>query len=148
MTMDEEQAILAERARMLAIPLAADRVENAVEFVVFVLDGERYALESHHVREVLRSPEIARLPSAEPPVLGLTAWRGELLTIIAVAHHPGLPTRSDEGGRGFLVVLTREGDACGVLVDALEGVVSLDPATLRGAALTVLDANEVIHSQF
>jgi chemotaxis signal transduction protein len=144
MTADEAQTILAERARLLAIPPAIDHVRDEVELVVFILDGERYALEPRSVREVLRAPEIARLPATEPPVLGLTAWHGELLTIIAVGQHSGLPPRSDDESRGFLVVLAREGAGYGILVDRIEGFISLDAAKLREAALTVLDAAELV----
>ena len=113
----ENAAILAERARRLAAPRVAGNGGALLELIAFELAGERYAIETRFVIDLLRSAEIALLPGVEPPLLGLVAWRGELLPLLDLHRILGLTTDGAAPSRHF-VVLGDDRPAFAVEVDA------------------------------
>jgi purine-binding chemotaxis protein CheW len=159
---EDPKAVLQRRALALAAVASEEITERLLEVVVFIVAGERYAIESRYVREVLRHPEVARLPGATPPVLGLTARRGEILTLLDIRHLLTLPPATPGEESGFLVALGDQEAVCGILVDSIEGLLSIDDATLHDAgdggrslvrrvapdALNLIDATELVHSPY
>jgi len=156
------RAVLDERARVLARPLAAPAAGEQLEVLTLALAGERYALESRYVVEVFKLRELALLPGAERPVLGATAWRGRLLTVLDLRTILELPAAALDD-LGYVVVLEGERPAFGILADAVHDVVGLagsdvgDPPDgvaasrmfLKGVApgvLLVLDAAKLLSS--
>jgi purine-binding chemotaxis protein CheW len=148
--------ILARRARELARPLAPPAEAATLEAVVFRLGGERYAVESRHVIAVFRLGASTPLPGAAPPVVGLAAWRGELLALFDLRPGAGpLPSRVLVVGKGV--------PAFGLLADEVEGLARIPEASIgaipealnrrggqvrgvTGDALLVLDAETMIHT--
>jgi purine-binding chemotaxis protein CheW len=74
--------LLRERARLLAQPPATDDMADAVEHVTFRLGSEQFGLESRFVLEVLGRSRLTPLPRVAPPVVGVTGWRGDVLTVM------------------------------------------------------------------
>ena len=124
------RAVLEERARMLARPLATPACDERLDVVTLALAGERYAVESRHVLEVFKLRDLALLPGAEPPVLGIASWRGGLLTVLDLRPVLGLPAAALDG-LGYVVVLGLERPAFGILADAVHDVVSLAASDVR-----------------
>jgi purine-binding chemotaxis protein CheW len=161
---EDPKALLERRALALAAVASGDPARPLLEVVVFFVAGERYAIESRYVQEVLRRPDVARLPGATPPVLGLAARRGEILTLLDLRHLLTLPPATSAEESGYLVVLGEDDPVCGILVDSIEGLLSLDEADLHDAgggvsdrtlvrrvapdALNLIDATELVHSPF
>jgi purine-binding chemotaxis protein CheW len=159
---EDPRTVLQRRAVALAATDSQEPAERPREVAVFVVAGERYAIESCYVREVLRRPEVARLPGATAPVLGLAARRGEILTLLDIRHLLSLPPATPGEEAGFLVALGEHEAVCGILVDSVEGLLSIDDATLHDAgggerslvrrvaadALNLIDATELVHSPF
>src|SRR5258708_884019 len=77
---ERARAILEERARLLGrVPPAADARGEVLQVVTFTLGDERYAIETSHVREVVRPGEgYAPLPGAPAFVFGALNLRGEV----------------------------------------------------------------------
>jgi purine-binding chemotaxis protein CheW len=157
---ERTREVLLERARALARPAVSTPAGDRLELVTFTLANETYALESRSVMAVFRLTDLSPLPGAEPPVSGLTVWRGELLTILDLRPLVGLSvTALNDLSR--VVVLGAERPEFGVLADAVLQIVSL-PATaveplpqggpakhdyLRGmtrAAVLVLDGERLL----
>lgn len=112
------QTLLAERARLLALPraqlddgIAADRLD----VLVFLIGSERLGMPLGSIVAIIRAMTITPLPRAVAPVYGVTAWRGRPLTVLAMGS---ASTATDAQSR--LVVL---GDGrravAGLLVDAV-----------------------------
>jgi purine-binding chemotaxis protein CheW len=97
-----------------------------VEVVVFRVEGERYALETEAVREVVRAVAVARLPQAPPIVLGVIAVRGRVIPVLDLRARFGLPPRAIDPGEMFVVAETEE-RAVALRADMVEGVALLDP---------------------
>jgi purine-binding chemotaxis protein CheW len=133
---------------------------EALEVITFTLANETYALESRLVVAVFRLTDLSPLPGAEPPVCGVTAWRGELLTMLDLRPLLGLSsTTLNDLSR--VIVLGEERPAFGVLADAVRELVILPASEVRepsegtaagreylrgitGEAVLVLDARKLL----
>jgi purine-binding chemotaxis protein CheW len=149
--------VLAERARALArVPAEAPRAAEVLEVVRFELAGEHYALETRHVREVVRLTDLTPVPAAPPILVGVLNLRGEILAVFDLRRFFGLP-EGDATEQARVLVLGHERAEFGILADAVQEVQRLrtdevlePPATVAGvgreyvrgvtgAALIVLD---------
>lgn len=117
--------ILSERARRYATaPERALLASEQVELLTFDLAGERYAIESKFVREVLRSPTLTPVPGAPPLLFGVTNLRGEILAIMDLGHALGSP--SNQATPAWVIVLGGTSAEMGLVSDAV-----LEVATIR-----------------
>ena len=88
----DAREVLSRRARELAQrPVAATAVRGTLS-VFFTLGGEQLAVEARWLLGVTKLGALAALPGAEPPLRGITTWRGELLTVLDVRTLLGIPT--------------------------------------------------------
>lgn len=124
------QRILEERARRLARPAAPQRPADVLEVVSFQLAGERYAIAAERVREVFRLQGRSALPGAPDPIAGVTAHRGEILTLLDVRSILGLSSAA-LNDLGRVLVLEHGRTHVGILVDRVEGVEEVPRAELR-----------------
>lgn len=157
---EEVARLLEARARTLARPIETDSGIEKLEVLTFALSGERYAVESRYVFAALRLEHITLVPSAEPPLVGLTAWRGEILALFDLRILTGTSTRA-LSDLSWVVVLGDRSAAFGILVDTLHPVIRIPASNIhalpggvsgtrehvRGVtpdALLVLDAGDLI----
>jgi purine-binding chemotaxis protein CheW len=126
------QEILEARARKLARPAGANVGKPsafAVDMLSFRVGGQRFAIESRYAFAVFKLFELIPLPGARRPVVGMTRWRGDVLTLLDLRRMVGVsPGALDDLGRVIVV-----GDAApefGVLADIIDEMVSIDPTAL------------------
>jgi|SRR5690606_16501556 Chemotaxis signal transduction protein len=106
--------------------VAAERaVQDQAQMVVFKLAGEYYAVDIHQVREIIRVPEITRVPRTPDFVEGVINLRGSVIPIIDLRKRFGLEAAqaSDEQR---IVVVEMEDKTVGVIVDAVTEVLRVD----------------------
>lgn len=157
---ERAREVLDERARVLARPLARPTTGPELAAITFSLANETYAIESRVVWEVFRLRELSPLPGATPPVCGVIAWRGELLTVLDPRSLLGLPvTALNDLSR--VLVLGKERWNCGMLVDAVLDIVTIAESEMHplapsaaaprhylrgitGDAVLVLDADKLL----
>ncbi len=124
------RAVLEERARLVARPAVPPVAGDTLEVVTFALANETYAVESHYVLEVFRLAELSPLPGAEPPVRGVTAWRGALLTILDLRPVLGLSVVA-LNDLSRVIVVGDERATFGILADAVRDVVTLPASEVQ-----------------
>jgi chemotaxis signal transduction protein len=109
-----------------AEPAAPVPVE-ALEAIVVRLGQGRFAADLASVAEVGRVPDITRIPGVPSWLAGVANWRGRILPILDLRALLGAQvagaTRSSR-----LLVLTERSVLVGVLVDTVEGTMTLDAA--------------------
>lgn len=122
--------ILEERARHLAKrPATANAPTFGVDVVSFSVARERFAIESRFVFAVFHLHELVPLPGARAPVVGVTRWRGDVLTVLDLRRVLGGTGRAlDDLAR--VVVVGASNAAFGVLADTVDDLVSIDPTKL------------------
>jgi purine-binding chemotaxis protein CheW len=134
--------VLEARARALARPIEPPRGET-LRLLGFELAGERYALELTEVLEVFRPRSVSRLPGSKTPLLGLTAWRGELVAVLDLRQMLGLGSEPP-GDLRFAVVLGGGGTAVAVPADTADELLELDPHEVRAPAEGVAVRRELV----
>lgn len=77
------EAILAARARQLALPLSCDEPSRkTLEILEFSLARENYGVASQWVREVFTLNDLTPVPCTPAFVLGVANLRGQIMSII------------------------------------------------------------------
>ncbi len=80
---DKARAVLEERARILArVPPAPLHTGDALEVATFTLANETYAIETRHVRAVVRVSDVTPLPGAPSFLVGVLNLRGDILALL------------------------------------------------------------------
>jgi purine-binding chemotaxis protein CheW len=126
----DDRAILEARARLLARRLDDVAPDVGDEMLSFSLARERFAIPSRYVFAVFPLAELVPLPGATPPVVGLTRWRGDVLTLLDIRRLIASASGAlDDLGRVIVV-----GDAApsfGILADAVHDMVMIEPSALH-----------------
>ena len=93
------------------------------QYLTFALGGERFALESLLVSEVLDMPVLTRVPLGPPFLRGIVNLRGNAATVVDFGYKLGLgPTPANRGS--CLILLERDYDGERTLVAALTDAVN------------------------
>ncbi|QRN98321.1 chemotaxis protein CheW [Archangium violaceum] len=118
---EREAALLDERARALARPLARETQTGPLLELMHFRSGEQdYALETRFVLEVLRSLEqLVPLPGAPEALRGLTLLHGEALAVVELAPLFG---RAAPATHGPVLVVGTGRPELGLRADAVEEV--------------------------
>ena len=94
------------------------------QLLVFLLEGQRYALPLGTVERIVQAAEITPLPQAPPIVLGALDVAGTILPVLNVRRRFRLPERDIHPSDHFL--LARAGDrTVALLIDAAADVIEL-----------------------
>jgi purine-binding chemotaxis protein CheW len=129
---EETLKILEARARTLArtpadVELSGD---DALVVLEFLLAGERYALESRHLRELCPLKDLTPLPNTPPFVLGIMNLRGQILPVIDFRRFVGFAVRGiTELNR--VIILRSDDRVFGLLADEIIGMRTLARRQVR-----------------
>lgn len=148
----DDRTILEARARALARRFDDVAPQVGVEMLSFSLAREQFAIPSRYVFAVFPLAELVPLPGATPPVIGLTRWRGDVLTILDLRRLIANVTGALDDLSRVIVV----GDAYpqfGILADVVRDMIPIDLAALhrvpderRGETRMLLGiTNDAIH---
>ena len=102
---------------------------HAQEVLTFLVGGENYAVELLQVQEIRSFEAPTRLANAARSVRGLLDLRGTIVTVVDLRTVLG----SDDsiGAATATVILTLGGRTFGLVVDAVDDVVSLKTADIQ-----------------
>ncbi len=76
------------------------------QVVVFLLDGQRYALRLHEVDRVIRAVAVTPVPETSAFILGLINLAGRLLPVVSLRAGLGLPDRPVRPDDQFVITRT------------------------------------------
>lgn len=101
------------------------------DFVTFVVDGEVYAFPMERVEEIIRMPQVVRMPLGPPSLVGLANLRGRVLPVVGLRSCCGLPVVEDDEATRVIVV--DGGATLGFVVDRVSSVTSVDVDRIEAA---------------
>jgi purine-binding chemotaxis protein CheW len=104
---------------------------NQNQYVTFAVAGEMFAVPMAPVQEIIRMPEVSRLPLSPPALDGLANLRGRVLPIINLRRLLGCPERANEDATRALVI--HVGQPLGFVVDRVASVVTIEPGEVEPA---------------
>ena len=129
-----------ERVPAARLP-AADVEENQIEerasstqqgtqqFVTFIAGNEVFAADMVPVKEIIRVPDVVRVPLAPAALEGLANLRGKVLPIISLRRLFGFPELPHDDSTRALVVDV--GQPLGFVVDRVSSVVGVDASHIE-----------------
>jgi purine-binding chemotaxis protein CheW len=94
------------------------------QVISFAVGTEEYGLELQHVKEVIRMPEITRLPDVPRYVRGLINLRGDVVPVIDLRERLGQESVTTTPSTRVIVVEVGDG-AVGMVVDSVSQVTRL-----------------------
>src|ERR1700716_3312375 len=117
------EEVLKRRAEQLAkLPHTAEAGDQ-VEVLVCRLGGERYAVETRHLRAVQWVHGMTPVPCTPAFVVGIVSVRGEIVTLLDLAAMIGLGSLgADLSGALPVLLLGLPGLRSGLVVDEVLGV--------------------------
>ncbi len=98
--------------------------QGTQQFVTFVAGEEVFAADMTPVKEIIRVPEVVRVPLAPPALEGLANLRGKVLPIISLRRLFGFEELAHDDATRALVVDV--GQPLGFVVDRVSSVVGVD----------------------
>ena len=104
---------------------------DVIQLVTFLLDDVEYAVNILNVHEILRIPNITRLPNSPDFIKGVINLRGNVIPVVDVRTRFGFPS-AEYTDLTRIIVIETEGKQVGLLVDNVYQVVripetSVDP---------------------
>ena len=100
------------------------------QFVTFLVGGEAFAVDMAPVQEIIRVPEVVRVPLAPHTLEGLANLRGKVLPIIALRRIFDFPEQAhDDSTRAVIIDL---GQPLGFVVDKVASVIDVEPERIEG----------------
>lgn len=104
---------------------AGEDVSTTRQFVTFLVGGEVFAVDMAPVQEILRVPEVVRVPLAPRALEGLANLRGRVLPIISLRRIFGFADQAgDDSTRAVVIDL---GQPLGFVVDRVASVINVEP---------------------
>ncbi|MCX6623588.1 MAG: chemotaxis protein CheW [Acidobacteria bacterium] len=104
----------------------------AEHYATFTVCRLLFGIDVLRVQEVLRNQPLMRVPLAGEEVAGLINLRGHIVTALRLDMSLGLPAVPVTQGNPETVVVTTPEGAVSLVVDAIEDVVTPDPASYEG----------------
>lgn len=118
-TEDKRERILEERARRLAQKIADDKDRSVLlTAAIITAGGGRFGVPSDSIREIVRLPQIMKLPGLPPWLPGFIHLRGELICLADVSHWFNTEASNCPG---FVVVINGQAGSLGLLADEIAG---------------------------
>ncbi|AVR98630.1 chemotaxis protein CheW [Pseudoduganella armeniaca] len=115
-----------------AAPEGAAAETEVRQFVTFMVGDEVFAVDMTPVQEIIRVPEVVKVPLAPATLDGLANLRGKVLPIISLRRVFGYGERGwDDATRAVVIDL---GQPLGFVVDKVASVVGVDVRQIEDAA--------------
>lgn len=108
---------------------AAQSESDSRQFVIFVCGNEVFAVDMTPVQEIIRVPEVVRVPLAPATLEGLANLRGKVLPIISLRRLFGFVEREDDDATRALVIDL--GQPLGFVVDRVSSVVGVESSRIE-----------------
>ena len=102
------------------------------QFVTFISGGEVFAVDMVPVQEIIRMPDVVRVPLAPASLNGLANLRGKVLPIISLRCLFGFAEQApDDTTRAVIIDV---GQPLGFVVDRVASVVGVEPSQIEGVS--------------
>ena len=114
---------------------------NPRQLVVFTLGTEHYALGIQQVHEIIRYSEPRSVASRVDWVRGVISLRGRIVPVYDLAARLGVP--SELTGQSKIVIVEAGSETAGVIVDAVEEVLTVEDEHIQeapGADTTLIES--------
>jgi len=133
--MDEQEKIIIE--------IEEDEIEEresakkpTLRVLRFTLGEENYCIHITRIKEVIRLPDVTRVPLAPSFVKGVINLRGEIVSVLDIREFFGL-IQSEKITDPRVVITDAAGYSVGILADSVEGTVDIEEESIQEPLATL-----------
>ena len=108
---------------------SASSQQGTQQFVTFIAGDEVFAADMSPVKEIIRVPQVVRVPMAPAALEGLANLRGKVLPIISLRRLFGFPELEHDDATRALVIDV--GQPLGIVVDRVSSVLGVDSSHIE-----------------
>ena len=116
------------------MPTEAGADAKLVKMIVFAVGEQEYCIPILSVREIRGFEKTTALPFAPHYVCGAINLRGIILTVIDLAVYLNVEPQPDNPRRVVIIVESRNGTVCGLLVDRVIDMADVNLADIQAVA--------------
>ncbi|HLT57260.1 MAG: chemotaxis protein CheW [Limnochordales bacterium] len=110
------------------------------QLVVFKLAGESYGVDIYQVREIIRVPEITKVPQTPDFVEGIINLRGGVIPVLDLRRRLGMGAQ--DASRDARIVIVELGDQrVGMLVDGVSEVLRIGAEQIEPPSPYIMNAD-------
>jgi purine-binding chemotaxis protein CheW len=117
-----------------AMPASVANAPAAGRFVLISVASTDYAVPEAFVTELERVPRVTSVPRVPAWLCGVTNLRGDIVSVIDLRAYLGLPPHTASAGRMLVVRLLDEPFTTGLIVDAVDRIVTLHAEDVKAPA--------------
>ena len=99
------------------------------EHLIFLIDDLKLGVDAEYVVEILNNCSITYLPMMPEYIRGIFNMRGQIIPVMDIRLRLGKPVMEDHT---LLIVLNYNGTQVGILVDAVDQMISITKEIIRG----------------
>lgn len=104
--------------------------DQLIQLVRFILHNEEYGVEVLSVREIIRLPEITKMPNTPCYVEGIINLRGKVIPIVSMRKRFGLPDQ-EYTSHTRIMVMDVGGGLTGFIVDGVSEVIRMHASEIQ-----------------
>lgn len=101
-----------------------------IQLVSFTLGEEEFGVHVLKVREIIRMPEVTRVPNTPPYVEGVINLRGKVIPVMSMRKRFGLEEHEFDN-RTRIMVMDVDGELMGFIVDAVSEVIRISQEEIQ-----------------
>lgn len=116
---------------------------QSTQLVVFTLAGETYGVDIYQVREIIRVPDVTRVPNAPDYVEGIINLRGGVIPVLDLRRRFGMPPQ-DVSSDSRIVIVELADKLVGMRVDGVTEVLRIEATQIEPPSPYIV----TIESQF
>ena len=109
-----------------------ESAEDLLQLVIFQLGGEEFGVEIMQVQEIIRMPEITRIPQSPEYVEGVINLRGKIIVVINLDTRFDLNSKELDDDSRIIIVEVGE-NVVGMVVDSVSEVLRLSTSSVEAA---------------
>lgn len=104
-----------------------------IQMVTFALDREEYGVEVLSVREIIRMPELTKMPNAPHYIEGVINLRGTVIPVISLRKRFSMDGHENDRNSRILVMELKGGNLTGFIVDSVAEVIRIQSDSIQPA---------------
>lgn len=114
---------------------------RTLQIVVFKLGGEEYGMQIDHIKEVVITPGITKMPQSPKYIKGVANVRGNVIAILDLVDRFNLERGEQLNGHGYTLVVESDEMKMGLLVSDVPNTISVNASEIDTSVGIVGDAN-------
>lgn len=118
-----------------------DMIVDEIQYIVVKLGDEKYGIDISNVDNIVRMQRITRVPKSQPYYVGVINLRGEVVPIMSLRRRFGLEDDVYSAATRIIIIRLEDQSMIGFVVDEVQEVVNLDPATIEKPAFKLDEEN-------